>query len=167
MLALSHSSSAGLTKLETRRTASRLLSFSFDLALELRVEHFGREHKAGAGEHIVGHELDTLGQQAVQFDEVFHGLEQAIAQAAFVRAAGAGGDQVDVAFAQRRALFGKGQAPRGAFALGEAVVLGIGKASAFEQGQQGVGGQGLLQIVFEAALVLPGLGVAGFFIAPA
>ncbi len=139
------------------------VEFFLDLALELRVQHLGGEHKAGAGKHVVGHELDPLGQQAVQVDKVFDGLEQAVAQAAFVRATGHGGDQIDVAFAQHGALFGKGQAPRGAFALGEAVVLGIGKACAFEQGQQGVGGQGLFRIVFQAALVLPGLGVARFF----
>ena len=124
-------------------TGIAAVEFFFDLALKLRIKHLGREHKAGAGKHIVGHELDPLGQQAVQFDKVFHGLEQAIAQAAFVRATGHGGDQIDVAFAQHGPLFGKGQAPRRAFALGEAVVLGIGKACAFEQGQQGVGGQRL------------------------
>ncbi len=87
--------------------------------------------------------LTPLGSSAVQFDKVFHRLEQAIAQAAFVRAAGHGGDQVDIAFAQHGPCFGKGQAPRRAFALGEAVVLGIGKAFAFEQGQRGSAGQRL------------------------
>jgi hypothetical protein len=61
------------------------------LALELRVEHLGREHEAGTREDIVRHQLDPLGQQGVQFDETLDGLEEAVLQARLVGAAGHGG----------------------------------------------------------------------------
>ena len=47
----------------------------------------------------------------MQFDETLDGLEQAIAQAAFVRAARAGGDEVDVALAHGLAVLGEGHGP--------------------------------------------------------
>ncbi len=136
----------------------------FDLALELGVKHLGREHVAGTGKHVFGHEFHALGQQAVQLDKAFHGLEQAIAQARFVRTTGAGGNEVDVALAHRRAFFGEGHAPGGAFAFGKAVVLAVGKALALEQRDHRVGDQRLHQVVAQAAFVLPGLRIAGFFV---
>ena len=65
----SHSSSAGLHV--GRDQAQRVAAVQplLDLALELRVEHLGREHEAGAREHVLGHQLDALGQQRVQVDE--------------------------------------------------------------------------------------------------
>jgi hypothetical protein len=35
-----------------------------DLALELRVQHLGRQHEVRAREHVFGHQLHALGQQA-------------------------------------------------------------------------------------------------------
>ena len=135
-----------------------------DLALELRVQHLGAEHIAGACEHVFRHELDALGQQRVELDEALHRLEQTVAQTAFVRAARGGGDQVDVAFADRRAFFGEAHAPRCALALGKALVGCIGKPFAFEQRNHRIGVQRLRQIVAQAALVLPVLRVFGFFV---
>jgi hypothetical protein len=79
-----------------RRTAERghqthgvaAVQALLDLALELRIEHLGRQHEDGAREHVFGHQLDALGQQRVHLDEALDGLEQAVAQAGFVRAAG-------------------------------------------------------------------------------
>ncbi len=135
-----------------------------DLALELRVQHLGREHVAGARKHVFGQQLDALGQQAVQFDEAFDGGKQAVAQAALVRAARTGGDQVDIALAHRLAVFGEGHAPGRALAFGKTLVPAIGKTFALEQRDHRFAVQGLLQIVAQAALVLPGLGVTGFFV---
>ena len=136
----------------------------FDLALELRVEHLGRQHVAGAGKHVFGHQLHALGQQAVQLNKTFDGLEQAVAQAAVVRATGTGGNEVDVAFAHHRAVFGEGHGPGGALAFGKAFMTRFGKACAFKQRNHRLGGQSLLQVVAQAALVLPGLAFAGFFV---
>ena len=94
-----------------------------DLALELRVQHLGRQHVGGAGEHVLGQQLHALGQQRMQVDEALDRVEQAVAQAALVRAAGAGGNQVDVALAHRLAVFGEGHAPLRALAFGEVVVV--------------------------------------------
>jgi hypothetical protein len=73
------------------------------------------------------------------------------------------GDQVDVALAQRAAFFGEGHAPGGALAFGK--VLGLAGASAycspFEQRDHRVGRQRLHQVVAQAALVEPGLRLAG------
>ena len=151
---------------KTRHQAHRVPRIEplLDLALELRVQHLGREHVAGAGKHVLGHELHALGQQAVQINKAFHCGEQAVAQAAFVRAPGAGGNQVDVALAQAGAVFGKGHAPLRALAFGKTVVLGIGKAFAAKQGNHWLARQRLHQVVTQAALVEPGLGVFGFFV---
>ena len=59
-----------------------------DLALELRVEHLGRQHEGDAREHVFRQQLDALGQQRVHLDEVLDRAEQAVAQARFVGAAG-------------------------------------------------------------------------------
>ena len=97
-------------------------------------------------------------------DKGFDGLKQTIAQAAVMRATSGGGDQVDIAFAQRRAVFGKGHAPGRAFAFGKAVVVFVGKALALKQGDDRLAMQALCQIVTQAALELPSLRIARLFI---
>ena len=136
----------------------------FDLALKLRIEHFDREHKAGARKDIFGHELDALGQQRVQFDEVFDGVEQAFAQAALVRAARGGGDQINKALAHGLTVFGKHNCPLSAFAFGKAFVVLIGKAAALKGQDDGVLADGLQQIVAQAAFVEPLLRVFVFLV---
>ncbi len=127
------------------------------LALELRVQHLGREHEAGAREHVIGHQLDALGQQRVHLDEALDRAKEAVLQAGLVRTAGDGRDQVHIALAQRRAVLGEGDAPGRALALGEVLALAGGrKAVALEQWDQRVGVQRLLQVVAQAGLVEPG-----------
>ncbi len=129
-----------------------------DLALELRVEHLGAQHEAGAREHVFGHQLHALGQQRVQVDEGAHRGEQAFAQAGLMGAAGHRGNQVDVALAQRLAVFGEGHAPGRALALGDVFGLGLGgELLAFEQRDHRVAGERLRQVVAQAALEQPGL----------
>ena len=129
-----------------------------DLALELRVQHLGRQHEAGAREHVLGHQLHALGRQRMQFDEPLDGAEQAVLQPGLVRAADQRGDQVDIALAQRGAILGEGHAPGRALAFGE--VLGLvagGVLLAFEQRDQRLGHQALVQVVAQTALVEPSL----------
>jgi hypothetical protein len=79
----------------------------------------------------------------MQLDEALDGVEQAVAQAGLVGAAGAGGDQVDVAFAHRLAVFGEGHAPGRALAFGKVVFFVdglVGKAFALEQRDHRVAG---------------------------
>ena len=138
---------------EARDQAQRVAAVQplLDLALELRVEHLGREHEAGAREHVLGHQLHALGQQAVHVDEALDRAEQAVFQAGFVRAAGDGGNQVDVALAHRVAVLGEGHAPRGALAFGDVLVLApVGVVRAFEQRDHRIGGQGLHEVVARA-----------------
>ena len=72
------------------------------------------------------------------------------------------GDQVDIALAHRRAVFGKGHAPRGALAFGEVLGLaGIGETLALEERDHRIGRQRLHQVVAQAALVGPGQHLAG------
>ena len=94
----------------------------------------------------------------MEFDESLDGGEQTIAQAALVRAASAGRNQVDVALAHRLPVFGEGDAPGGALAVGKAVVLGVGKALAGKQRDHQVARERLHQVIVEPALVEPGLG---------
>ena len=129
----------------------------FYLALKLGVEHLGAEHVTGAGKHVVGQQLDAFGQQTVQFDKTLDRREQAVAQAAFVRAARAGGNQVDITFAHWLAIFGKGNAPGRALAFGKIVVRRVGKALAVKQGNHQVAAQGLHQVVGQAPFVQPAL----------
>src|SRR5664279_2047131 len=136
-----------------------------DLALELRVEHLGRKHEAGPREHVFGHQLDALGQEAVHVDKALDGAEKAVLQPRLVRAAGHRRDAVDVAFADRMAVFGEGQAPGRALAFGNVLALAtVGVVRAFEERHQGICGQRLHEVVSEAGLVQPllplGLGVA-------
>ena len=138
-----------------------------DLPLKLGIQHLGRQHVAGPGKHILGHELDALGQQGVQVDEALDGLKQAIAQAALMGAAGRGRDQVDIALAHRLAVFGEGHAPLHSHAFGKALMGGVGIALALEHRNDRVGTEGLLQVVVQSALVEPGLGFAGFLMGEA
>ena len=108
-----------------------------DLALELRVQHLGAEHVIGTGKHVFRQELDAFGQQAVEVDEALDRIEQAVAQSAFMRAAGAGGNQVDVALAHRLTVFGEGYTPGRSLPFGKTVMAGIGKALALEQRNHG------------------------------
>ncbi|MDT4852837.1 hypothetical protein FQZ97_870860 [compost metagenome] len=81
-----------------------------------------------------------------------------------MRAAGAGGNQVHIALAHRLAVFGEGHAPGGALAVGEGVVLRIGEAFAFKQRNHRLAVERLLQVVAQAALIEPGLGVFGLLV---
>ena len=99
----------------------------------------------------------------MQIDEALDGAEQPVLQPGLVRAAHQRGDQVDIALAQRGTVFGEGHAPGGALAFGE--VLGFvagGVLLAFEQRDQRLGGQVLVQVVAQAALVEPGLRLVAF-----
>ena len=136
-----------------------------DLTLELRIEHLGAEHEARTRKHVVGHELHALGQKPVQVDEVLDGAEQAVLQTGLVHPAIHGRDEVDVALAHRRAVVGEGDAPRGALTRREVVALaGVDRVFALEGRNDGIGRQGLQQVVAQAALVLPGLYVVAFFV---
>ena len=100
----------------------------------------------------------------MQLDETLDRLEQAVAQAALMGAAGAGGNQVDIAFAHRLAFLGKGHAPRGTLAIGKAVVLRVGKALGFKQGNHRLAMEGLQQVVAQATLIDPALCLFGFLV---
>ena len=135
-----------------------------DLPLELRVQHFGRKHVAGASKHVFGHELDALWLQCVHIDEALDRLKQTFAQAAVVRAAGRGGNQVDVAFSYRRTFFGEGDRPLNAFAFCKGVGLVVNVAVAFKNRDHGIGGKRLFQVIAQAAFVLPALGILLSFV---
>ena len=97
----------------------------------------------------------------MQFDKTFDGIEQAVAQAAFVRAASAGRDQIDITFPHRLAVFGEGHAPAGTLAFGKAFVRRIGKPFAFEHRNHQIAIERLRQVIVQASLVDPGLDVFG------
>ena len=141
-----------------RDQAQRLAAVQplLDLALELRIEHLGREDEAGAREDVLGHHLDALRQQAVHVDEALDGVEQAVLQARFVRAAGDGRDQVDVALPHGVAVLGEGDAPARALAGRDVLALAaVGVMVAFEERNDRVGGERLHQVVREAGGVEP------------
>jgi hypothetical protein len=70
------------------------------------------------------------------------------------------GNQVDVALAQRLALFGERHAPRRALALGDVLGLGLGgELLAFEQRDHRLAGERLREVVAQAALEEPRLPV--------
>ena len=100
----------------------------------------------------------------MQVYKAFDGSKKAVAQAAFVRAAGAGGNQIDIAFAHRLAVFGEGHAPLGALAFGKAFVRGVGKTFTFKKRYHRVARERLRQVITQAAFVKPGLGFFGFFV---
>ena len=135
-----------------------------DLALELGIQHLGAQHIRSPRKHVFRQQLDALGQQGMQLDKTLDRLEQAVAQTAFVRAARAGGDEVHITLAHRLTVFGEGHTPGCALAFGKAVVPAVGKPFALKEGNHRVGVQCLLQIVAQAALVLPDLGVFGFLV---
>ena len=100
----------------------------------------------------------------MQLDETFDGGEQAIPQAAVVRAACTGGDQVDIALTHRSAVFGEGHSPGSALAFSKALAVAIGKALTLKQRDHRVPSQRLRQVVTQTGFVLPLLGFLGFFI---
>ena len=100
----------------------------------------------------------------MQVDEAFDCREQTISQSAFVRAAGAGRNQINITFAHGRAVFGESDAPLRALAFGKAFTGGVGKTFFFKQGNDGVSRQSLHQIITQTAFVLPVLGVFGFLV---
>ena len=55
------------------------------------------------------------------------------------------------------AFFGKGHGPCGAFAFCKVAVVAVGIALAFENGNDGISGQRLREVVKQAPLVLPAL----------
>ena len=63
------------------------------------------------------------------------------------------------------AIFGEGDSPFGALAFGKAVVVAVRIAFAFEQWNDWVAIERLHQVVAQAALVEPVLGVFAFFVA--
>ena len=81
-----------------------------------------------------------------------------------MRATSAGGNQVDIALAHRLTVFGECHRPRSALAFGKAVVVVVGIAFAFKQGNDGVATEGLHQVIAQATFVKPALCVFGFFI---
>ena len=140
-----------------------------DLTLELRVQHLGRQHERSARKHVFGHQLDALGLQRVHLDKALHGLEQAFAQARFMRAAGRRRDEVDVRLPHRRALFRPRHHPRCTFAQGKAFfagLVGVGKVFALEQRDDRLGAAALRerfhQVAAQALGVLPFERFAGF-----
>ena len=139
------------------------IEFFLDLTLKLRIEHLGAEHIARARKHVLGHELDSLGQQGVELDETLHGLKEPLAQSTVVGAARRRGDEVDIAFAQRGSLFGKGHAPGHAFAIGK-LLAALGVLLALEGRHHRIGRQALQQIVPQPSLVLPVQSLAGLFL---
>ena len=82
--------------------------FVFGLALELRVEYTGGQHKGHAVKHIVALYFHTTRQQVVVIDEIAHRLKYRLAQARFVGTAQRGGNQIDIALAVARAFFQPG-----------------------------------------------------------
>ena len=100
----------------------------------------------------------------MQFNKTLDRLEQAVTQAALVGTAGAGGDQVDIALAHRLAVFGKCHTPRGALAIGKAVVLRIGKALTLKQRDHRLAIEGLHQVIAQATLIDPALRLFGFLV---
>jgi len=128
-----------------------------DLALKLRVKHLGGQHITGARKHVVGQQLDPLGQQRMHLDKTLDRRVQAVAQARLVGATRRGRNQVDIALAHRLTVFGKSHAPGRALAIGKTVMLGIGKTLALKQRNDRFTGQRLRQIVAQAAFEDPGL----------
>ena len=100
----------------------------------------------------------------MQLNEAFHSGEQTIAQATVVRTASGSGDQVDVALAHRLTVFCESHRPAGALAFGKAVVVAVGKAFSFKQGNDRFAIQCLHQVIAKSSLVLPSLSFLGFII---
>ena len=77
-----------------------------------------------------------------------------------MRAAGTRGNQIDIALAHQRAFFGERQAPMRALAFRKIVIV-PGMPLAFKERNHRVCAKCLHQVIAQAALVLPGLGLAG------
>ena len=88
---------------EGRRFAGRQTLFG--LAGELWLLHFHRQHERNALPHVFWRQLHTPRQQAAEFAELAHGIEQALTQTVDVGTALSGRDQVDVAFLHAVAAF--------------------------------------------------------------
>ncbi|MNP51324.1 hypothetical protein D3C76_1456330 [compost metagenome] len=71
----------------------------------MRLLHFHRQHEGNAFPDVFRRQLHAARQQAAEFAELAHGVEQALAQAVDVGTALGGRDQVDVAFLHRVATF--------------------------------------------------------------
>ena len=95
--------------------------FFLGLALELRVEHLGREQVGHAAADVFLRQFDLGRQDGVVFGEGLDRLEDAGLQPGFVGAAVERRDQVNVAFRLAAAFLEPGQRPGGAFADGETV----------------------------------------------
>ena len=96
-----------------------------DLTLELRIENARREHIGHTGADVVLLQLDAARQQRTVLDEGLDGIEDAGAQAGFVRAAGHGRNQIDVGLGSDR-IDMPAESPGGAFAGGEIGMIGVG-----------------------------------------
>ena len=95
--------------------------FFLGLALELRVEHLGREQVGHLAANVFLRQLHFRRQDGVVFGKGLDRFENAGFQPGFVGAAVQRRDQVDVAFRLAAAFLEPGQRPGGAFADREAV----------------------------------------------
>ncbi len=125
------------------------------LAAELRVGHLQREHERHPVPYVFRRQLDAARQQVAEIAELAQRLGQAGAQAVDMGAVLGGGNQVDVAFLHQFAFRQPGHGPvhRLGFLLQDAHEQVGGQHFAFAQ----LG----LQVVAQAVLVIPGLGLAG------
>ena len=128
-----------------------------DLPLELRVKHLGRQHITGPGKNVFRQQLDAFWQERVQLNKAFDSCEKTITQPAFVGAARARRNQVDVTFTHRLTIFGESNTPAGPLAFGKAVVGCIGIALTLKHRDHQIAVERLQEVVTQAALVEPGL----------
>ncbi len=130
--------------------------FFLGLALELRVEHLGREQVGHAAADVFLRQLDLGRQDGVVVGESLDRLEDAGLQAGLVGAAVERRDQVDVAFRLAAAFLEPGQRPGGAFADGEAVgAFNIFLAD--ENRRHRRADHHFVEVIGHAVLVAPGL----------
>ena len=100
----------------------------------------------------------------MQFNEALDRREQSVAQTTVVRAACGGGNEVDIAFANRLTLFRKRNRPTRAFTFCKAVVVAVCKSFIFKQRNDGIATQSLHEVIAQSGFVLPSLGLFGFFV---
>ena len=98
----------------------------FNLALELRVEHFHRQHIRGARPYVLGDDFQSALAHGMQVNEILDRAIDPFAQAGHVRAANTRGDHVDIGLGDELAVRGPGDGPKSAFAFGEIIRLGLG-----------------------------------------
>ena len=139
--------------------------FFFGLSLELRVQYFCIQDKAGTRKHVIHDHLDAFSAQAMGFHETSHGLEDAVAQTSFMSAAERCRNQVHVALTFQLTFICPANDPAGAFALRKGIVVRSGKALSFERLNQRRTVQLFGQIFLETAFVFPDLFDVVFFIA--